>query len=169
VGNVVFVTSQTFGSNLGGLAGADAKCAAAAIQGGLPGTFKAWLSDGTATADSRMNHSTKRYVLPDGTVVAEDYASLLGATLRHAINLTEKLGPPPDTTGFNCNMPAPGVWTATAPDGTLASDTCSNWGPNDGGDTTAFGDPSATDTTWTDLCSAGGGCSATASLYCIQQ
>ena len=44
--NLAFVTSQSWaGGALGGLAGADAKCNAAAVAAGLGGTYVAWLSD----------------------------------------------------------------------------------------------------------------------------
>jgi hypothetical protein len=42
----VFVTSTVHDGNLGGLAGADAICNSLASDAGLPGTYKAWLSDG---------------------------------------------------------------------------------------------------------------------------
>src|SRR5207248_2675590 len=41
----VFVTSVMYDGNLGGLAGADAKCQARATAASLSGTYKAWLSD----------------------------------------------------------------------------------------------------------------------------
>ena len=41
----VFVTSQTFTGNLGGIAGADQKCQDLADAAGLPGIYKAWLAD----------------------------------------------------------------------------------------------------------------------------
>jgi len=41
---LAFLTRTTFKGNLGGLAGADALCNAAAQAGRLPGRFKAWLS-----------------------------------------------------------------------------------------------------------------------------
>src|SRR5262245_41660475 len=65
----MFVTSTTYqGGNLGGLAGADAKCADRAAAAGLTGAYKAWLSDSHKSAASRLTHSVGSYSLIDGTV-----------------------------------------------------------------------------------------------------
>ncbi len=63
----VFVTSATFKSNLGGLAGADDKCQAEADDAAsiVPsGIYLAWLSDGTDSPDTRFTKSSHPYVLP---------------------------------------------------------------------------------------------------------
>ena len=52
--NVAFVTSGTFTGNLGGLAGVDAKCNAAALSAGLTGMFVAWLSTPQTNAIDRI-------------------------------------------------------------------------------------------------------------------
>jgi Protein of unknown function (DUF1554) len=62
----VFVTSQGFNGNLGGLAGADTKCQALADTAGLGGTYKAWLSDSTTDARNRLTQATVPYRLVDG-------------------------------------------------------------------------------------------------------
>jgi len=51
----VFVTDARTEADFGGLAGADARCAAAASGAGLKGAFKAYLSDGTIAAWSRFH------------------------------------------------------------------------------------------------------------------
>jgi hypothetical protein len=65
----VFVTSATGQGNLStwadaggqtGLAAGDAVCQAAADNAGLPGTFKAWLSDDTSDAYCRVHNLTGR-------------------------------------------------------------------------------------------------------------
>ena len=53
-----FVTSQQNSGNLGGLAGADAKCQSRANTGGLPGSYGAWLSTGQGSPQSRFPPST---------------------------------------------------------------------------------------------------------------
>ena len=50
----VFVTSIGYDGNLGGLAGADAKCMTRAAAGNLSGTYKAWLSSSTVNAKDRI-------------------------------------------------------------------------------------------------------------------
>ena len=69
----VFVTSSTFDGNLGGLAGADVKCQGAATTAGLPGTFRAWLSDSTTSASARLTHSALPYALVNDVQVADDF------------------------------------------------------------------------------------------------
>jgi hypothetical protein len=66
-GHLLFVSSQVYNGNLGGLAGADAKCQALAdaptdgsgiaygTTGAYGGTWRAILSDGTTSAKSRIN------------------------------------------------------------------------------------------------------------------
>jgi len=58
VAHVAFVTSTTYTANLGGIAGADAKCQARANAAGLPGTFKAWISDSTTDAYCHIHNLT---------------------------------------------------------------------------------------------------------------
>lgn len=111
-GKVVFTTQARFqGSHLGGLAGADAKCAAAASAAGLGGTFKAWLSDLTGSPSERMTHATLPYELVTGVKIASDWADLTDGLLEHAIDRDEHGKPIVQSERFN------GVWTATASDG----------------------------------------------------
>lgn len=53
----VFVTSTTYDGNLGGLAGADAKCQARANAATLGGTWKAILGDSTITPQQRTDYN----------------------------------------------------------------------------------------------------------------
>jgi hypothetical protein len=110
----VFVTSSTFDSNLGGLAGGDAKCQEAADSGGSivpPGTYLAWLSDSTGSPSVNFSRSTAPYVLPDGTPVAFGYADLTDGKLLHQIDMDET-GAGVD--GFQF------VWAGTFDDGTAS-------------------------------------------------
>ncbi len=114
----VFITSQYAGTgNLGGLAGADAKCQSLAEAAGLKGTFKAWLSDSTATPLTRFTHAGS-YVLVDGTQIASDWQWLLS----HYVQISQtEYGRPED------HQPA---WTGTAHDGSSLCaivGCCSDW------------------------------------------
>lgn len=187
---LVFVTSQAFNGNLGGLAGADAKCQALAQAAGLPGTFKAWLGNATVSAASRVTHATVPYKLVNGTVVANDFTDLItgkfptprgrGFLLRHAIDLTE-LGTPAiggtltHCFGFPDNRPA--VWTNANIDGSIVNNnpvnSCgSDWnsaGPSqDGGPFGVIGILGQINGNWTVWC-GGGTCESTAPLYCFEQ
>jgi hypothetical protein len=129
-GRIVFTTSVTYTGFLGetnapGINGADAKCQALAEQAGLPGEYRAWLSDGLVAAKDRINDGGP-FMLVDGTVVAQNKADLMDGTLAHAIDKTESGGSPPEA--GTCTR---GVWTNTRSDGTAVSTentkTCSSW------------------------------------------
>lgn len=74
----VFVTSESYTGNLGGLAGADQKCNALATTAGLSGTYMAWLSVAPEDPSTRFTRSTVPYALTDGTVIAGDWDDLVG-------------------------------------------------------------------------------------------
>ena len=88
----VFRTSQQYvGGDLGGLAGADAKCQAHANAAGLPGTYKAWLSasgEGNSAAE-RLTHYDAPYKLVNGTIIAYSWSDLTDGSLVNPINIDE--------------------------------------------------------------------------------
>ena len=85
VARFVFITSGKFTGDLGGLKGADAKCAQAALSGSLSDAdnYRAWLSEGGSSALERVLSGGKSdgvpYALLDGTKIATDAADLVGA------------------------------------------------------------------------------------------
>jgi hypothetical protein len=167
----VFVTSTTYkGGELGGLAGADAKCQARATAAGLKGTFRAWLSDFTGSPASRFPKDVGPYVLLTGSVVANNWSGLTSGSLRHAINITELGAAPAAAAVGGCDVPI--VWTDTSSDGNLGdtSSTCGDWT-----DPTIFNSwwgTTSSQSQWTQACSGGNsaatGCSALAPLYCFE-
>jgi len=175
-GRIVFVSSALYPGNLGGLSGADMKCEALATAAGLSGTYKAWLSDSTTSAANRLTHASVPYVLVDGTVVAQDWNTLISGTdLLHAIDKTESGGAPPIGT-FQCGGSEPMVWTSTDPSGaSLAGGSdCSDWASSTVAEAFAGGADYAFWPTWTQACESGSGlssstCADTAALYCMQQ
>jgi len=107
----VFVTKASFISDMGGLAGADAKCQAEADdpESIVPaGTYLPWLSDGIDSPDTRFTKSSHPYVLPDGTKIAENYTDLTDGSILHAVNV--------DATGAPV-LGAQRFWTGTMTDG----------------------------------------------------
>jgi len=118
----VFVTSESFNGNLGGLKGTDEKCQAQADDPAstVPsGTYLAWLSDGTDSPDTRFTKSSHPYVLPDGTRIAENYTDLTDGSIQHLIDI--------DSTGKTVGQNR--FWTGTNEDGTTAQPfrTCTGW------------------------------------------
>lgn len=159
----VFVTSTVYTGALGGLAGANAKCAERASAAGLNGVFKAWISDSTSSPATSFTQSATPYVLVDGTEIATDWADLTdGTSLNAAINIDEYGDP-----GSGSNL----VWTNTTPNGTPVQSegqSCENWTAVVGGTIMAGARISAT-THWT---SGGLGltsCTQLHHLYCFQQ
>ena len=162
---VVFVTSQPYTGNLGGVDGADAECATEAQNAGLTGTFKAWISDSTHSPAQDFTQDGGPYLLPDlSTKVADDWADLTDDSLDNPI---DQQADGVNTEGFS-------VWTTTAPNGTPTSTetphSCDDWTyPTDGGGQTAtIGLADSTDTDWTELASFRS-CAEQHHLYCVQQ
>ena len=155
----VFVTSAPFNGDLDGLAGADAKCQAAAEAAGLPGTYMAWLSDSDETPITRFNTlSPVPYINTIGQRVAANFADLCDGALYNLFK-TETGGALGDA--FN-------TWTGTNSDCSANTDTCMDWESSSLSDSGGHGDPENTDSTWTEL-AVSIPCQATNHLYCIEQ
>ena len=156
---LVFVTKAAFQGNFGGLAGADARCQAAARRAGLPGVFLAWLSTSAQPASVRVVHKNVPYVMPGGIRVADNYLDLTDGRLAHPIDRTE----------YGETVQSPFLArTATAPDGQALSPTCSDWTSRrryDGGAWGATDSPSD----WSRTGVFPGRCDYLAHLYCLEQ
>jgi hypothetical protein len=127
---VIFLTSAEYQGNLGGLDGADAKCASAAAAAFLPGTFAALLADSTGSPATRHRQAGAPYVLPDGvTVVAADWYALMNDDLDHAVGVDEH-GTVFDTDPLVDSSNDP--WANIALGGTFASATSADAGIGSG-------------------------------------
>lgn len=73
----VFVTSQVFTGNFGGIAAADAICNTLAANAGLPGIYQAWLADANISPLVRSIRSSGRYLTPDGNLSAANWDDLV--------------------------------------------------------------------------------------------
>ncbi len=154
---VAFVSSVTYDSNLGGVAGADAKCAQLASDAGLTGTFLAWISDGVTDPESRFVKSPIRYAATfNNTLIAEDWADLTDGTLGGSMTYDE-----------NGNTVSYRVFTNVNPDGTTKDNTnhCNGWGA--GGASANLGLSSSTSGLWTDY--QLGSCGTSLPIYCFEQ
>ncbi len=158
----LFITSQVYAANFGGLARADALCQTAATSAALPraSEYKAVLSDAQTNAKDRFEFAGP-IRLVDRTLVAQNEADLWDGSIAAPINITER--------GFS----AVGiVWTGTEANGerdTNGSTLCNNWTGTQGG--VEAGRYDRTNGQWISLYGYSSqsthSCNATSSLYCI--
>ncbi len=170
--NTVFVTSATYTGDLvteaanaglgdftgDGLGAGDALCNDLARTAGLPGTYKAWLSDSTNSPSTTFVQSSIPYARVDGAVVASSWQDLTDGVLQAPIRITE-------SNNFQFDL----VWTGTNTDGTAVtpSNACGQW--SQGGSVTGLsGFSGDTGRTWT-IDSAGHSCGNESNLYCFEQ
>jgi hypothetical protein len=180
---VAFVTSSTGTGNMSswpgsdgqsGLAGADAVCERAAEAAGLPGSFRAWLSDGRDDAYCRVHGLFgKRSVncgeatLPDraGPWVRTDaypfgavIGSMLAGEVYAPLRLDERGRRVFDGTAFR---------SATGWDGALTSDApCANWSKSEPGTAIWGGQSEVTSFAWTRYSLSE--CDAPSALVCFE-
>jgi hypothetical protein len=119
--NVAFVTSATTTGALGGVAGADAMCATAATNAGLPGTFVAFLSSQAQAASDRLVGSRGWVRTGDGAPIADTAESMLAGTIFNGIDRDEngiKLAAPKfvwtGSTTIGGSVENCGEWTTTS-------------------------------------------------------
>ena len=116
-GRLVCVTSSSSGGKLGGVAGADARCATLASAAGLAGSFGAWIATSASVPSGRLSHASVPYFLVDGTRVADDWADLTDGTLQAPIAR--------DESGFSVSTFE--VWTDCDSSGTYGGGGCSDF------------------------------------------
>lgn len=165
----VFVTNQTFTGELGGIAGADGKCNAAANASGHPRIqgrpFVAWVSDSSSSpmTSARFVRGTCEYVLPNCDVVARDWTQLVGGTLKNGINLDEN----------GRTVPSGLVWTGTKADGSTTAPlslNCNDWGTASSSYLGAQGNIGVIDASWTYSPSVlYASCDSLFHLYCFEK
>jgi hypothetical protein len=160
--NRVFVTSTLQNGSLGGLAGADAICAARATAAGLPGTYVAWLSTGSVDAMTRLG-SAKGFVRVDGKPFANSVADILANRIWHPIRLTEA-GIDLSTTAL-AGASSLTVFTGTLQNGTVATGlTCDDFTATSG--SARRGEVAGGPETWT--ARQNSNCTTSRRLYCFQ-
>ena len=160
----IFVTSSQYsGSAVGGLAGADASCRAAALAGGLANAshYVALMSDSATNAVDRFSVSGD-IRLTDGALVAASSADLWSTGVMVRVNRTE--------TGVYVGMHL--AWTGTQPSGVghgmAPGDFCQDWTSDSGGVETGRTDRS--DDGWVAIYFPEGPCNACSNpggIYCI--
>lgn len=169
-GHMAFVTSAFGNGNLGGwpeadagtsgIAAGDSICRNLAHHAGRPhaARFRAWLSDDTTDAISRIAIDGP-WVRVDGVPIATDKAELTGQDLFTAISQTE-LGDYPVSSTTVTN-----VWTGTQADGSSSTNHCQSWSDDTDTHSGTRGLSHYVVPVWTAFTSIG--CHHVARLYCL--
>jgi hypothetical protein len=155
----VFATSTTSNGNLGGVAGANAICAARATAAGLSGTFLAWIATSAADdPESRFTPFSGQYVLTNGTKIADSWTDLTDGSLDAGINRDE----------FGASIIGGTAHTAVGTNGTYDSSlSCLGWTNGTSGQSGKDGSLGQTNSWWTS--SNITGCHTTKRLLCFEQ
>jgi hypothetical protein len=153
---LAFVTELDHDGAMGGLAGADARCNAAAADANLNGTYHAWLS---APGAAGASNATER-------VTYDALARVDGALISNSLDELLSVDPlvPIERTAWN-EVRDVAVWTATSSRGGGSGSGCTEWTNNDAADTGVVGDSGDT-VNWTS--GAALACDQPAALYCFQ-
>lgn len=160
---LVFVTSQTFTGDLGGAAGADAKCqqAVTADAGTMGKTFKAWISDSASTPGTRFTKDG-RFVRFDGVEIAGTFDRFFDpyyTSLAAPIILDEH--------GDRVAVDAE-AWTATDFDGSsMDAFSCADWTDATSSAVGLTGSAAATSSTWEQISTPT--CDEARHLFCFEQ
>jgi hypothetical protein len=136
----VFVSTQMFTGNLGGVSGADHACQSLAGSAQLGGSWKAWVSDNTTSPSTRFAQAAVGYRLLDGTLLAAGWTGLVSGALLHGIDLTEQ----------RAAAGSSEVWTGTLETGVaIGTDVCGGFTSSANAATHAvIGNTSRTDIGW---------------------
>ena len=160
----VFVTSYATSSDMGGPSGGDDFCTSVAEEGGLGGSWVAYLSGGGASAITRIPDGP--FVRLDGAPIADDKIDLTDGSIANPININE-LGT--TTYGFVCTGSSESGY-ATGP-ATASGGNCQGWtrgcGVCDGDHWyVEVGRPERTSDDWS---TAGWNFCGSCALYCFEQ
>ncbi|MFC1780448.1 MopE-related protein [Patescibacteria group bacterium] len=169
----VFVSSQKYSGNLGGIAGADQKCQSLVSNAGLCGEYKAWLSTSSTNAHDRILNVA--YYTVDGASgesalkVGSNKVDLLDGLLQHAIYRKEDGHDYPFSPPGSPSNDMNGVWTGTTEEGiksgSLATDFCNDW-TSSGSENGMIGNAEYYWNFWTEFETKA--CSNSYYLYCFE-
>jgi hypothetical protein len=158
----IFVTSQSYTGNLGGIIGANSLCATAATNAGLVKTYKALLSAPGNFAKNRLTTDASIYTVSSTGPrrVADSLNALFNTNI---IDLKAEIRYD-EFTAFTTNT----AWTGTDAYGEVGTTgNCSSWTSSSGADLGTVGDSTATSASWTEF--QQDNCNQSHSLYCISQ
>ena len=153
-GSTIFLSSQTYNGDLGGLSGANTKCQTLANAAGRSGSWVALLSTNYSNASTSI---LPTYPVRDTNAATISVSSIWSGTLSAAVTRDEN---------GNVLSSTLSAWTGSSSSGALQSEnTCGSWGSNASSDTGRTGDASATTANW--LSNASTACNNLQRLYCI--
>ncbi|HSO39873.1 MAG TPA: hypothetical protein VLT33_45410 [Labilithrix sp.] len=158
---LVFVSSTELPGNLGGVAGADAKCQALADASTLARVkghaFRAWVSTAASSTSSRFVHGTRPYRRTDLGLVALNWNNLVAGVLPGGISLDEN--------GANRSG---GAWTATtSKDALFSGSSCLDWTTSSFAEKGTTGNVGGNGNGWSS--SSDVPCAQPARLYCFER
>jgi hypothetical protein len=110
----IFVTSTTYAGALGGATGADAECEARAAAAGVPGVFRAWISEGTAGAFERAPDVGPWYTT-GGAVAFSSRNDLRGAPRSELLD------------EYGGHAEPVGAWSGSDASGAATANDCAGW------------------------------------------
>lgn len=135
-----FVTSTKYDGNLGGIAGADAKCQARADAVSLGGTWKAIISDSTTNAYGRMKFRTKSVYDLAGRLLWNPSQGIVSSNDTYTTFYPSPFSSPQAATPHNGPILAvrlnttelggtssTATWTGTDYNGAAQPGNCANW------------------------------------------
>lgn len=161
-GHRIFISSQNFSGNLGGLIGADDKCQQLATAAGLNRTYKAILSSDSESASNRILITEKVYIVNSSgeyKLVANsvnDFWDSAGQDLLYPVNFNEKLIKVEST-----------PWTGTTSNGDINTNNCNSWTSEDSLQLGDLGNSSKVTSYW--LEGTSDSCDSEYPIYCISQ
>ncbi len=161
---VVFLSSEVYQGDFGGLVGADLECQALATLAGLERSsdFKAWIADETGAPADRFHRSKGRYALVTGIPVAEGWSDLTDGSVLAPINVDEN-GELVEYTAAFTNTDAKGYLKDSVYG-------CLNWSTTTFDQLAWVGNGGMTDSSWFDDPEVNPySCASTAHLYCVEQ
>ena len=130
---IVFLSSELYTGDLGGISGADAKCQALADAAQVAGKFRAWLWTNAIDPEGTFYHSPGKYIRLDKVEVAKNFEQFAAGELLAPFNVTELkevvTGDQPNP--YSEHVPYSTTWTGSNPDYwdylNMPGRTCGNW------------------------------------------
>jgi len=157
---LLFTTSSSYTGDLGGLAGADAKCAQSASGAGLGGTFVALLSDASTNAIDRVS-DVGPWNLTNGKVAFKTRADIATVPVT-ALGINEHAA--------DVGLPTC-AWTGSKAGAKLAPELCMSWTLGTADMVGKTGNTNTIDNRWIEGVNDCGNkiCNTAQHLYCIEQ